>query len=88
MGQFSLTHLLLLAILLLIFFGPSKLPQLGQSLGRAIRGFKQGLSGDEEKEAKSQELGHDPKASLPPGQNQHAQSTTQNHDEKDPQRRS
>ena len=44
MGEFSLTHLLLLGIIVLIFFGPSRLPQLGQSLGKAIRGFKQGLS--------------------------------------------
>jgi TatA/E family protein of Tat protein translocase len=43
-GQFSLTHLILLAAILLIFFGPSRLPQLGQSLGKAIRGFKQGLN--------------------------------------------
>ncbi len=44
MGEFSLTHLLLLAVVFLIFFGPSRLPQLGQSLGKAIRGFKTGLS--------------------------------------------
>lgn len=44
MGQFSLTHILLLSVILLIFFGPSRLPQLGQSLGKAIRGFKQGLN--------------------------------------------
>lgn len=44
MGEFSITHLLLLAILGLIFFGPSRLPQLGQGLGKAIRGFKQGLN--------------------------------------------
>ncbi|KYG65104.1 preprotein translocase subunit TatA [Bdellovibrio bacteriovorus] len=44
MGEFSLTHILLLAILGLIFFGPSRLPQLGQGLGKAIRGFKQGLN--------------------------------------------
>ncbi len=44
MGEFSITHLLLLAAILLLFFGPSRLPQLGQSLGKAIRGFKQGLS--------------------------------------------
>jgi len=44
MGEFSITHLLLLAVVFLIFFGPSRLPQLGQSLGKAIRGFKQGLS--------------------------------------------
>lgn len=44
MGEFSLTHLLLLAVIILIFFGPSRLPQLGQSIGKAIRGFKQGLN--------------------------------------------
>jgi twin arginine-targeting protein translocase, TatA/E family len=44
MGEFSLTHILLLAMIFLIFFGPSRLPQLGQSLGKAIKGFKQGLS--------------------------------------------
>lgn len=44
MGEFSLTHLLLLAVIILIFFGPSRLPQLGQSIGKAIKGFKQGLT--------------------------------------------
>lgn len=44
MGQLSLPHLILLIIILLIFFGPSRLPQLGQSLGKAIRGFKEGLN--------------------------------------------
>ena len=44
MGEFSLTHILLVGIIFLIFFGPSRLPQLGQSLGKAIRGFKQGLN--------------------------------------------
>lgn len=44
MGQMSLTHILILAVILLIFFGPSRLPALGQSLGKAIRGFKQGLN--------------------------------------------
>lgn len=44
MGQFSITHLILLLVIALLFFGPSRLPQLGQSLGKAIRGFKQGLN--------------------------------------------
>jgi sec-independent protein translocase protein TatA len=44
MGEFSLTHILLVAVIFLIFFGPSRLPQLGQSLGKAIRGFKDGLN--------------------------------------------
>ena len=44
MGEFSLSHILILTLILLIFFGPNKLPQLGQSLGKAIRGFKEGLN--------------------------------------------
>jgi sec-independent protein translocase protein TatA len=44
MGEFSLSHIILVLIIVLIFFGPSKLPQLGQSLGRAIRGFKEGMN--------------------------------------------
>jgi sec-independent protein translocase protein TatA len=43
MGEFSFTHLLLLGIIALIFFGPSRLPALGKSLGQAIKGFKSGL---------------------------------------------
>ena len=47
MGGFSLWHWLLLTIILLVFFGPSRLPGLGKSVGEAIRGFKKGLDGDE-----------------------------------------
>ncbi len=39
----------IILVVALLFFGPSKLPQLGKSLGDAIRGFKKGLSaGDDE----------------------------------------
>jgi sec-independent protein translocase protein TatA len=37
-------HLLILAGILLIF-GPRKLPELGASVGRAFRNFKDGLNG-------------------------------------------
>ncbi len=33
-------HLLLIGIALLIFFGPSRLPELGRSLGKGIQEFK------------------------------------------------
>jgi sec-independent protein translocase protein TatA len=46
------TELLLILGIALIFFGPSRLPGLGRSLGDAIRGFKKGLEGEEEKSAK------------------------------------
>ncbi len=38
------TELLLIGGILLLLFGPSKLPGLGKSIGEAIRGFKKGLS--------------------------------------------
>lgn len=45
MGQFSIWHLLIVLVIVLIFFGPNRLPGLGNSLGKAIRGFKDGLKG-------------------------------------------
>ena len=40
-------HLLVLGIVLLIF-GPRRLPELGNTLGKAIRNFKDSVSGVEE----------------------------------------
>lgn len=37
-------HILILGVVLL-FFGPSRLPALGGTLGTAIRNFKGGLAG-------------------------------------------
>jgi len=41
-------EILVILALALLFFGPSKLPQLGASLGEAIRGFKRGLGSNDE----------------------------------------
>jgi len=35
----------ILAVIGVLLFGPSKLPQLGKGLGEAISGFKQALKG-------------------------------------------
>ena len=40
MGEFSLVHWLIVIVIVLILFGPSKLPQLGSSLGHGIKNFK------------------------------------------------
>ncbi|HZU53730.1 MAG TPA: twin-arginine translocase TatA/TatE family subunit [Holophagaceae bacterium] len=40
MGNLGLTEILLIGGVLLIFFGPSRLPDLGKSLGRGIQEFK------------------------------------------------
>ncbi len=43
-GLLQPTHLLLILIIVLIIFGPKKLPEIGKSLGQAIRGFKDGIN--------------------------------------------
>jgi sec-independent protein translocase protein TatA len=44
---FSFWHLLIITVIVLLLFGPNRLPSLGKSLGEAIRGFKKGLNEDE-----------------------------------------
>jgi sec-independent protein translocase protein TatA len=39
------THLLILAIVLLVLFGGKKIPELGRGLGEGLRGFRDGLKG-------------------------------------------
>jgi sec-independent protein translocase protein TatA len=47
-------EILVILVLALLFFGPSKLPALGSSLGEAIKGFKKGLQNlDDEKPAQA-----------------------------------
>ena len=42
-------HLLVLLVIVLIIFGPGKLPELGSSIGKAIRGFKKAMAEPEHK---------------------------------------
>ena len=42
---FQPTHLLVIAIVLLVLFGGKKLPELGKGLGEGLKGFKEGLKG-------------------------------------------
>lgn len=39
-------------VIALLFFGPSKLPELGKGIGSAIKNFKNAVSGKEEEEKK------------------------------------
>ncbi len=41
--KIGLPELMIVLVLALVIFGPSKLPALGEGLGKAIRGFKEGL---------------------------------------------
>lgn len=40
MFGFGMPELILILVICLVIFGPGKLPQLGSSLGDAIRGFR------------------------------------------------
>jgi sec-independent protein translocase protein TatA len=44
-GLFQPTHLIFILIIVLILFGPGKLPELGKGLGKGIREFKDALKG-------------------------------------------
>ena len=50
-------EIILILVVVLIIFGAGKLPQVGSALGKGIRSFKKGASGDEsqdeEEDAKS-----------------------------------
>jgi len=47
-GIFQPTHLILIAGIALLIFGPKKLPEFGKGLGEGIRGFKAAMQGKEE----------------------------------------
>jgi sec-independent protein translocase protein TatA len=44
-GLFQPMHLVFIMIIVLILFGPGKLPELGKGLGRGIREFKDAIRG-------------------------------------------
>ncbi|HET6552589.1 MAG TPA: twin-arginine translocase TatA/TatE family subunit [Dyella sp.] len=43
----SITHLLILLVVVVLIFGTKKLRNIGGDLGGAVRDFKKGLDGDE-----------------------------------------
>ena len=52
----GMPELLIILVIALVIFGGSRLPQLGEGLGKAIRGFKKGLSdGPDEASRKDKE---------------------------------
>lgn len=57
MGGLSIWHWIVVLVIVILIFGTKKLPNLGSDLGRAIRGFKKGMSDDEQ-----QKLEADPPA--------------------------
>jgi sec-independent protein translocase protein TatA len=46
-GHLGLPELLILLVILLLVFGPSRLGDLGSSLGKGIKGFRKSMKDDE-----------------------------------------
>jgi sec-independent protein translocase protein TatA len=42
-GLFQPMHLLVIAFIALLVFGPKKLPELGKGIGEGIKGFKEAM---------------------------------------------
>jgi sec-independent protein translocase protein TatA len=59
----GVTELVILLVVLLIFFGPKRLPEMGRSLGKGMREFKDSISGKDEDDEASH---HRMAAELPP----------------------
>jgi sec-independent protein translocase protein TatA len=43
MGAFSVWHMLILLVVVILVFGTKKLGSVGKDLGSAVRGFKEGM---------------------------------------------
>ena len=50
LARLGTTEILLIVLVIVLLFGPKLLPKLGKTMGDSIRGFKDGLGGDEKEE--------------------------------------
>ncbi len=49
MGSFSIWHWLIVLIIVMLVFGTKKIGNIGSDLGKAVKGFKDGVKDEEEK---------------------------------------
>jgi sec-independent protein translocase protein TatA len=55
-------ELVIILLVLVVLFGATKLPQLGEGLGKALRGFKGAVQGDDAPEKRGGEAPRPPPA--------------------------
>ena len=57
MGSLSIWHWLIVLVVVVLVFGTKKLGNVGSDLGKAVKGFKDGMKGeDEQKPAAPQQV--------------------------------
>lgn len=54
--KMGIWELLVILVIVILIFGPKALPKLGESLGKTIGKFKQGLNEDEDESAAAPEV--------------------------------
>ncbi|MCG3872070.1 Sec-independent protein translocase subunit TatA [Psychrobacter sp. Ps7] len=60
MGSFSITHWLILLVVVVVVFGTAKLKNAGKDLGGAVKGFKEAIKDEETENArKNRVLSHE-----------------------------
>ncbi len=56
MGSFSIWHWLIVLVIVMLVFGTKKLRNIGEDLGGAVKGFKQGMREGEAAEKEPEKL--------------------------------
>jgi sec-independent protein translocase protein TatA len=77
-GSFGWMELLLVLVIVLIIFGAGKIPQLGEGLGKAIKGFKKSVNEPDTLDVTAAEQNQPPQPQPPqtqPGQGQVGQGS-------------
>lgn len=49
MGGLSIWHRVIVLVVVMLIFGTKKISNMGSDLGKAVKGFKDGVKGDEER---------------------------------------
>jgi sec-independent protein translocase protein TatA len=55
-GWVSIPELILLLVVILLIFGPKRVPEIGRSLGKGMREFKNSITGRDEEEPRPAEI--------------------------------
>jgi sec-independent protein translocase protein TatA len=74
MGGLSLWHWLIVLVIVVLVFGTKRLKNVGQDLGEAVKGFKKGVHGEDDK----------PAAQLPDERRREEEAARQRDDDRQP----
>jgi sec-independent protein translocase protein TatA len=61
MGEFSIYHWIIVALVLILVFGARQIPEFMRSIGEGVRLFREGVSKEETKKPSASQLPRDRK---------------------------